>query len=92
MTELVPLKEINETTGTGWIEFWLEPDDGEAECFELNECAWVRSGVIEHVGQAQVDLVNRDFLRRKYGKKYGVRIWRGDRPTDEERKAVKWNG
>lgn len=91
MTELVTLKEINNSTGTGWIEYWLAPYDGEAECFELNECAWVHGGVIEHMGNAQFDLVNRDFLRRKYGKKYGARIWRGDRPTDEQREAAKWD-
>lgn len=91
MTDLVTLKEINETTGTGWIEFWLELDDGDVECFELNECAWVLGGVIEHVGYAKVDIVNLDFLKRKYGKKYGVRIWRGDRPTEEQRKAEKWD-
>lgn len=91
MTELVTLNEINNSTGTGWIEFWLEFDDGDVECFELNECAWVRGGVIEHVGYAQVDIVSRDFLRRKYGKKHGVRVWRGDRPTDEQRKAAKWD-
>lgn len=86
MTELVTLKEINNSTGTGWIESWYSPEESEPESLELIECVWLRGQVLEN----EAGLVNPSFLKLEYGK--SVRIWRGDRPTDEERKAVKWNG
>jgi len=87
MTELITLKEINETTGTGWIESWYQPEEGEPESFELTECVWLRGHVLEN----EAGLVNPGYLKRKYGKKYGVRIWRGDRPTLEQWEAAKWD-
>lgn len=82
----ITLKEVKTTCGHGWIESWYSAEEGEPESIELTECVWLRGQVLEN----KAGLVQQGYLNRQYGK--SVRIWRGDRPTDEQREAAKWDG
>ena len=75
---------IKEGSGSGIIENWLPPCDGEEESIELIPCAYCYGHIVDNTGavwKSDGDM---------YGKKYGYRVWTV-KPTDEQREAVKWN-
>lgn len=85
---VLPLEEILGTSGSGWAESWVEPDDviGLEEEFELIPCAWCRGNVIYQDG----DSTDKRYLSRIYNRKYGMRIWRAQ-PDDAQREAAPWD-
>lgn len=90
-TRLLPREEILHTWGHGWIEDWHIGDDEEPEEIELLECVWIRGEIVTATGRKRS--AEDDYWVRNYNRPYGVRLWEEvEKPTDEQRKAVDWNG
>ena len=76
--------------GTGWEEAWVSCDEKEPETY-LERCAWAgKNMAFEESGFSTID---QEMQLDRYNKVGGFRIWVGDYPPSEEmRKAVKWDG
>ena len=86
---LVPYEQLLQTWGHGWEETWLIGDDEEPESFDLEPCVWINGHIMLESGSSAD--AGSDHWREQYGRKYGMRVWRGStEPTEEQRKAVKW--
>lgn len=88
---LMLLDELLLTSGAGWEESWFTGEDGEADEIILEPCAWCNGHLILESGS------NSDLHDERVTKTYnkaggGYRIWRGDKPTEEQRKGEKWYG
>lgn len=81
---IATLEDLN-GNGHGWLEWWFMGDDEDPERKVLTECMWLNGGVFtfDHVA------IGTEYLRRWYGKKYGMRIWKV-KPTDEEQEKEAW--
>lgn len=86
---IVPWEELLFGAGRGWEETWLIGDDEDPERFDLEPCVWIAGHImLESGSSADADS---DHWREQYGRRYGMRVWRGStEPTEEQRKAVKW--
>ena len=86
---LLTLEELKKGIGHGWEECWLIGDDEDPERFDLEECVFLHGHLILESGSSAD--AGSDHWREQYGRKYGMRVWRGStEPTEEQRKAVKW--
>lgn len=87
--ELMNLDDLLNTCGSGWEESWFSAEDGDADEIVLEPCAWCHGYLILKSGNNS-DLHDERVTRRYNHDGNGYRIWRGDRPSDEQRKAAKW--
>lgn len=70
-------------SGIGWMENSFEWDDKDLERF-----AWVKDSCVGEDG-----CYIKEQLLEMYNRPDGVRVWVGAfPPSDEQRKAVKWDG
>lgn len=85
------LGEIQTTWGHGWLEIVYPPDEEGDAVNELEECVWLRGDVLSQSPEfGYCDHYEQEELARGYGcTDGGMRIW-NDRPTEAQRKAVKW--
>ena len=82
---LLTLEEAQTATGHGWEEIWLYETDENPETIDLFECVFIHGHI--RIDDGDISEVRPD----RYGKKYHSRLWMGDiPPTDEQRKAAKW--
>ena len=85
------LDDLLTTSGAGWEESWFREEEGEADEVVLEPCAWCNGHLILESG-SNSDLHDERSARYYNRSGNGFRIWRGDKPTDEQREAVKWDG
>ena len=92
--ELVPREALLTGYGHGWEERWYIGDDEEPDpstslrMTDLFECVWINGAICMEGGNADADS---DYWQEKYGKQYGIRVWRGENPpTDEQREGAPW--
>lgn len=89
---VITLGEIVDGWGHGWIECWFEDDEGELEFKTLNEGVWLMGAMLERDGDnGYIDMWAEDSIVQNYNRRYGVRVW-SDRPDDETREKVAWDG
>lgn len=87
--EIVPYEELLRGTGKGWEETWLIGDDEDPERFDLEPCVWI-DGHIMLASGSSAD-ADSDHWREQYGRRYGMRVWRGStEPTEEQRREAAW--
>ena len=90
-TRLLTLEELETGFGHGWEECWLIGDDEDPERFDLEECVYLHGHLILESGSTAN--ARSDHWQESYNKRFGMRVWEGiDPPTEEQRKAVAWNG
>lgn len=87
---LMTLDELLFTSGAGWEESWFRGENGEADEIVLEPCAWCNGHLILESG-SNADLSD-ERANARYNRIQGFRIWRGDQPTDEQRKGASWYG
>lgn len=86
---VLSLEEVKSGKGAGWMENWVEPDEGP-EIKELLECAWIRGAALVYYTMGYTDYASEgEFFDRMYGKKYGFRIWTG-RPSPALMESEPW--
>ena len=86
---IVPRELLLCTWGHGWEETHFRGDDEDPESVELVECVWI-NGHIMNADGSDAD-ADSDWWRENYGKRYGVRIWTGDKkPRDKQREETPW--
>ena len=89
--EIVPYEELLRGTGKGWEETWLIGDDEDPERFDLEPCVWI-DGHIMLASGSSADAGGSHWAEQ-YGRRYGMRVWRGKTPpTEEQRKCTPWTG
>lgn len=83
---VLPLDDVMDTAGSGWLEEWIEadPEDGTPETHELLQAAWCHGDVV-----FDSSYTDAEQLKAFYLKPYGLRIW-NVKPTHEEMEAEPW--
>ena len=88
---LMTLHELLTTSGAGWEESRFTGEEGEADEIILEPCAWCNGHLILENGTTAN--LHDEQVTETYNKAGGgYRIWRGDKPTEEQRKGEKWYG
>lgn len=73
--------------GAGWIETWLRGEDGDPDEMSMERCAWAGP----YMAFAESCNGEKANVLAEYNRPYGCRVWTGERPTEEQREAVKWD-
>jgi len=90
MAKVIKAKDLK-PSGTGWLElYWTPEDNQEITDKALFEIAWARWNSIEIGADGQI-MMGFTKPTEEYNKVEGWRIW-NEKPTREEREAVKWDG
>lgn len=80
-------RDVMDGWGHGWLEEWLEDDEGISH--SIMECVWFYGQIMVKEDRGSFDVIDREEVELGYNRKPGMRIW-NTLPTAEETEAEKW--
>lgn len=81
LPRLMAREELLHGWGHGWEETWFIGDDEDPEQIVLTECVWIDGNIMMEDGSNTH--ADSEYWRDQYGRKYGMRIWRGNKELIE---------